>query len=725
MTEQEFHTSNQDDGSQIVATLLQQYHSIAAQLVGNQTSDEAEKALEPIQSQDETVQIAFLKALAKEKTLEAANITQAIYTLNPSKEVRKEARRRQIQFEASDIYTNWINPIILSSPRAVENIIQNGPPALDGEAETLLSELETLFANEDMEEEVPEFQAVVENFLESWNEEDFADAYTLLSAESPIKEGLTSEDWVARREDWSRKASTGDMQIMFVHSNDNEHDEESTQPTFVDAGLSLELTDPEPLTEWPAATISLPETGRHWYWLRYTVVQEDDTWFVQSVTNQASTLTTLSAEELINHIQANETELELIRQRIIKSEMEEEDEDDDEDIEQIIDEHGTIDIQFDPSGPSDDARVIDTTLVETSRGNVEIVDADLDLLDDEDDEDDEEVDFDEVAEMFGRSIDDMDTIVRLVIQNMHYYDAIFAKDPATYAHYYKDAFNLARSINDIERSILYARQATTYDIEERSGVLLNLALAYQALAFKLHEEDDHEREAQFNDLVEPTLRQSVAVEEIPTNLVALATILVLRDHDIDEAEAYFIKAQKGPLTPELAVNIETGLGEIAIINEDYEKAVKHFRALSQLTPDDAAIWYRLGYVHHQLEHINEAIKALQESISLDPELTSAYTELAGIYTTQGNIKQAREIIQNGLDENPEAAELYATMALIYINSNDLPSANRQLTKAESIDRDDEFVQEARQRYNAEIKQRPRPAQSKAQQKQKKHKAKKR
>lgn len=719
MADQEFQTSNQDDESRIVTTLLQQYHDIAAQLASNVTPESTVTTLGPIQSQNDTIQIAFLKELAKEKTVEAANIEQAIQTLSPSKEVRKEARRRVIQLEASNIYPTWTPESINTFSQVLEQV--SGEGSLPAETESLLSELETLFRQDGGRSDTPSFQATVENFLESWHNEDFVDAYALLSQESPIKEGLSQEDWIERRETWTRKVTPNDMQIMFFHTDNENLEEASQEPNVVDVGLSLELTNPQPLIEWPSATISLPETGRHWYWLRYTLVREEDDWFIQAVTNQASAILTLPVEELIQRIQSSEAELQEISERITEHEA---DEDEDFEADEFIDEDGNSDVQLEVDETVVEAEVIDATLVQTdgSSTSIEVVDVDLtDEDDDEDDEDDE--DFAGVSELLDGSLDDMDSMVRLVTQSLHYYDAIFAQEPAKYAQFYRDAFSLAKTIQDIERAIVYVRQAAIHSTEERSEIFLNLALSYQALAARLHEEEDHEREGKIEDLIEPTLRQSIAIDENPTNLTALATILLLNDGDIDAAKEYYDKAQKGPLTPELTVNIETGLGEIAIQDEEYAIAIKHFQTLSTLIPEEPNIWYRLGYLHHQLEHFNEAIKALQQCIEIDPELTDAYTELAGIYTTQGNPKLAREIIQEGLDENPEAADLYATMALIYMHTGDFASANRQLNKAEALDSEDDFVNEARQRYNSEVKSRP--TNNKAQQKQKQNKAKKR
>ena len=96
MADQESKKQNQANEPQSVAQLLQLYPSIAAQLQASKNIEDAKETLLPIESQTDNTQVAFLKELAKEKTIEAANITQAIHSLTSSKEVRKEARRRLI-----------------------------------------------------------------------------------------------------------------------------------------------------------------------------------------------------------------------------------------------------------------------------------------------------------------------------------------------------------------------------------------------------------------------------------------------------------------------------------------------------------------------------------------------------------------------------------------------------------------------------------------------------
>jgi tetratricopeptide (TPR) repeat protein len=457
--------------------------------------------------------------------------------------------------------------------------------------------------------------------------------------------------------------------------------------------------------ECPQPVINFPETGRIWLWLRYTVVKEDDQWMLQTISDEAAAAIELPAAELIQKIEFNNTQILQVAKEI-DAEGEDEDEDD-------------------LDGDFVEAKLVEVDTHSVAANNERIVEEVITINADEDEEDEDEEEFENEVDLFTDALDHMDSMVRLVTQSLHYYDAIFAQDPVKHPELYKEAFNLASTIFDIERAAAYAQQAAKHVPAERSDALRNLAISYQALAIKCHNEDDHEEEARFDALIEPTLRQALAVEESPDNLITLATVLIQRDKDLDEAKKFLIKAQKGPLSPEGTASIELGLGEIAMFNEEEEEALSHFQKLVALTPDDEQAWYNLGYLHHQLEHFDEAIAALNTSIELDPELTEAYTELASLYLTQGNPRKAREITSEGLDENPDAADIHATMAQIYMFSGDYRNANKFLTQAEQLDDEDEFVQLTRQRYNIESKRQLTQKKSQPKQKQKQNKAKKR
>src|ERR1700682_1439996 len=87
--------------------LLEQRHSVAEALRGSNSRVQAETTLASITSNAEGTQLALLKAMAKQKDIDAADVLLAIHELAPDKAVRKEARRALIQLAGSKIYPSW------------------------------------------------------------------------------------------------------------------------------------------------------------------------------------------------------------------------------------------------------------------------------------------------------------------------------------------------------------------------------------------------------------------------------------------------------------------------------------------------------------------------------------------------------------------------------------------------------------------------------------------
>src|SRR5690242_19469646 len=74
----------------------------------------------------EAVQLALLKNLGRTNDSAAADVTSAINTLSPHKEIRKEARRALIRLESSRTYPKWKAPAAIHAP-AVQLPVSNAP----------------------------------------------------------------------------------------------------------------------------------------------------------------------------------------------------------------------------------------------------------------------------------------------------------------------------------------------------------------------------------------------------------------------------------------------------------------------------------------------------------------------------------------------------------------------------------------------------------------------
>ncbi|GAC1357821.1 MAG: hypothetical protein NVS4B11_33280 [Ktedonobacteraceae bacterium] len=97
---------SQEDSIQ-AKPILEHYHQLAENLRSSPDQRQVEAVLSEINTLPERVQMALLKALAKEHHSDGADVLTAINELGPMKEVRKEARRALIQLEGAGIYPQW------------------------------------------------------------------------------------------------------------------------------------------------------------------------------------------------------------------------------------------------------------------------------------------------------------------------------------------------------------------------------------------------------------------------------------------------------------------------------------------------------------------------------------------------------------------------------------------------------------------------------------------
>ncbi len=96
---------------------------------------------------------------------------------------------------------------------------------------------------------------MVAGFLDTWLRGDYEAAYTALAKDSPLREGLTSEEWVARRLSWAEQAhpTQGKSEIAYRHEDEDDEDEDfaededdEDEETTVPSVLEAEITDTRP-----------------------------------------------------------------------------------------------------------------------------------------------------------------------------------------------------------------------------------------------------------------------------------------------------------------------------------------------------------------------------------------------------------------------------------------------------------------------------------------------
>jgi tetratricopeptide (TPR) repeat protein len=541
-----------------------------------------------------------------------------------------------------------------------------------GRSESFLANFESFLSEAEKLLPASEYLDIVSDFLESYAKGDFEEAYEQLASTSPLRQGLSSEEWVAQRRQWQTQAHPANLRIAFV--NDLE-DLDSLEEGLTDApvddqpavevGWSLQFAETPPISqlpEVPMATATLKETGRHWFWARYTFVEEDDEWFIDQMIDEGANAFKLDISEIQQRL---DVIAELASQRLsVFGAGEDEDEDlDDED------EEGS---------------------------DFKDKDEDDEDLDDEDD------DFD--AEIFMETLLEMEEALRVMTKGTHYNDALIAKSPDVDHEPYEQNVKQAMVANDMERAAVYLQQMAECFPDQRSQAQEQLGLAYYSIAqgYQEEQEDEEPRSEEeirhFQALAERTLHSAVDTDKSIVAHIALAKLIFAQER-VDEAETLLQAAQSLTADQKQLADIEVGLGLIAKKRGATEQALHHFQRVAELNPDYEALWYNIGMLQNKLGRSEEAIANLKRNIEASPEQTAAHVELSSIYLTQNNPAKARQILQEGLQWDSEAADLLAQLSIVYMQSNDLRTAQKYLQQAEDVDDEDEVVQKARTLYN--------------------------
>ncbi len=536
----------------------------------------------------------------------------------------------------------------------------------NGKSETSMTDFEAFLSAADKLFPASEYLDVVSDFLESYTNGDYQAAYEQLASTSPLRQGLTSEEWVERRRQWSTAAHPARFRIAFIEdtedidgieqslSNEDEDKDTLTRPV-VEVGWSLQFVDTplaDQLPELPVATAILKETERHWFWTRYTLTEEDDEWLINRMIDEGAKTLNLTPSEIEQRL---DTIAELASQRL-----------------------------------------------DTLTKEEDLEDEDLDDEDEEDLDEDEDEDEDE-NEDFMDTLLEMEEAFRVMTKGTHYNDALIAQSPDKDPEPYEQNVKQAMVTNDMERAAVYLQQLAKHFPEQRSQAQEQLGLAYYSIA-QAYEDDEEENQEnkdesqRFKELAEKTLRTVISADKSIGAYVALAKLVFAQDR-FDEAKRLLQEARSLCTEHKQLADIEVGLGLICKKQEEPEQALRHFQRVAELNPDYEALWYNIGVLQSQLGRHEEAITSLKRNIETSPEQTAAYVELASIHMKQNNPTKARQILQEGLEWDSEAPDLLAQLSIVYTRINDLRTAQKYLQQAEDIDDEHELVKKARALYN--------------------------
>ncbi len=506
-----------------------------------------------------------------------------------------------------------------------------------------------------------DIEETIESFLTAWAEQDYEEAYSQLASTSDLRDGLTQDEWVERRETWAEQAQPENLKYDIVLSFDDE-----TLPANVvsihkeiEVFWSLEMQDTPlstTLSELPMGTAIYQETGRHWFWVKYRLIEEDDEWRIQSMIDEGAAAQHLSTTELEQRIDTIAQDVKALAQE--------------------------MDVDIDELDEAEHLHLVKPA---------------------EEEEEDESDDLDDILE--GVEAEDrLRQLTWMTTRAMHYSDALIAQAPDNYT-YYDIAGAQASAMLDWERTATYLERMAQQFPEAHGDALAVLAVVLSHLCTQYEENDQPERAEHFLALLEKTLRTSIATDHNFLSTIVLANLLIMKEENLQEAEALLQQAQTVATGPKEQAQVEHALAKLADARSQPVLALKHYQRTVELDPEVPDIWFNIGSIQSELNQKNEAIESFLRAIQAAPEDSEAYVELSRIYIEQGKLAKAREILEEGMDIIDEAADLNAARSMVYTLEGHLVDAEGLLTEAEELDPDLDIVQEARRLLNAHKAQR--------------------
>ena len=720
-----------------VQHLLEQRHSVAEALRGSSSRIQAETALAGITSNAEGMQLALLKALAKQRDVDAADVLLALNELAPAKAVRKEARRGLIQLAGGKIYPSWtpeperpvVAPVASYTPRFWKGLV----PLIRerGEIEIILCwEQGFEYGEVRMMRFVLAFW---KNGIAGFQTEDATRRHIeahLNEMESGIREAIGEEVSVvdctlaeARRlilealiVNRVRKASLPKdyrhylptiQQLVF----DAQDAGEDRGRTFINPNLEPDDVVTDAIGSWSLGDFGLfydlltPDNPireglsreewmeRRYEWageahpahLEVMVVREREhsqsaLWLPGSVLSGRAA--SRRDVEACWSLELTETQLggTLLEMPMGTAVLRETRRHWFWTSYTLVLEDGSWRIQ---RVTDEGASVQGLPIAELQKRLKEHDDAIEQIVQTKEPTDPD-------------SQKNYEEIIWRSIESMHYLDALLGKLPLDF-QVYADATGRATSIGNNERAKVYLDQWTTHFPHDYRypTILQQLGAVESTLSGQYDEIGLQERSDRFLSLAETHLREALEKDRTPLAYALLSEVKVLQG-ELDEAQRLLETALTENPTREVEVEIENDLGNLSINRERYEEALRHFMRVIELNPRHEHSWFNVARTYRLLKNDAEAEVYYLRAIEEEPQNPAAFSEHGGIYIGKKELQKAYAVVEQGVRLHPRSAHLRALLAAILLDMGEMRRGQAVLEEAERLDPEAEMVQMVRQ-----------------------------
>lgn len=476
---------------------------------------------------------------------------------------------------------------------------------------------------------------VIINFVEAWVDEDYELAYDLLAGNSPLREGLSQEDWVNRREKWAEEAQPDWLLPGFVREHEspasglwlpNALKRRPSSTLELEAGWSVELKDSafvEALPELMSPTLVYKETGRHWFWITYSLIQEEDRWRIHSVADESARLRALPSSQIRKRM----SDIEQEANKVVKKS---------------------------PPEHTDNSE---------------------------------------------KALAEISSVISLMNTTLFFEDILLAKPDAREEEIqgaYQAAITLGdyeRGVTYLDILMERFPEQRTQTLQIRAATQMQLIEQYSG-GDREDDEKSSKHITHLEEQAEADLRESLSIKDTPQAHMLMGKLLYEAGNGtrLDEAESHLHDAEASGVGELEAILIEHTLGDIAADREQYQQALTHYQRVAEIEPQYEYIWHDIGDIYLQMKKPQDAEAAFKKNIELHPSDLEAYNHLVGIYEQKERFTEARELLEQGLLANPDSAYLLALLAAVYYDSGDREAARELLDEAEEADPDEPVVQ---------------------------------
>ncbi|MBN3038057.1 MAG: tetratricopeptide repeat protein [Candidatus Omnitrophica bacterium] len=141
-------------------------------------------------------------------------------------------------------------------------------------------------------------------------------------------------------------------------------------------------------------------------------------------------------------------------------------------------------------------------------------------------------------------------------------------------------------------------------------------------------------------------------------------------------EGFFVARQKELLGP-----MEYFQGELALIEDDFDVALKHFDKAIQFDPADGEVYNDKAICLAELGYEQEALDCFDQGIEAAVAYAPLYNNKGWLLIQMGRYEQALESCRKSLKYDPGSPVVYANIAAAQEKMNDIEGALSNLERA--------------------------------------------